>query len=31
MTMEPKGLFSLIELPHFIDYLDKINIRKKTR
>jgi hypothetical protein len=31
MPMEPKGLLSLIELPDFIDYLYKINSRKKTR
>lgn len=31
MPLEPKGLISLIELPDFIDYLYKINSRKKTR
>jgi hypothetical protein len=31
MPLEPKGLLSLIELPDFIDYLYKINSRKKTR
>jgi hypothetical protein len=31
MALEPKGLLSLIELPDFIDYLYKINSRKKTR
>jgi hypothetical protein len=31
MTLEPKGLLSLIELPDFIEYLYKINSRKKTR
>lgn len=31
MPLEPKGLLSLIELPDFIDYLCKINSRKKTR
>lgn len=31
MPLEPNGLLSLIELPEFIDYLYKINSRKKTR
>lgn len=31
MPLEPKGLLSLIELPDFIEYLYKINSRKKTR
>jgi hypothetical protein len=31
MPLEPKGLLPLIELPDFIDYLYKINSRKKTR
>lgn len=31
MPVEPKGLLSLIELPDFIEYLYKINSRKKTR
>jgi hypothetical protein len=31
MSLEPKGLLSLIELPDFIEYLYKINSRKKTR
>jgi len=30
MPLEPKGLLSLIELPDFIEYLYKINSRKKT-
>lgn len=31
LPLEPKGLLSLIELPDYIDYLYKINSRKKTR
>ncbi len=31
MPLEPVGLLSLFELPDFIDYLYKINSRKKTR
>lgn len=31
MPLEPKGLFSLMELQDFIEYLYKINSRKKTR
>jgi hypothetical protein len=31
MPLEPKGLLNLIELPDFIDYLYKINSRRKTR
>ena len=31
MPIEPVGLLPLIELPDFIDYLYKINSRKKTR
>ena len=31
MPLEPKGLLSLIDLPDFIEYLYKINSRKKTR
>ncbi|WP_395051799.1 hypothetical protein [Flavobacterium sp.] len=31
MALEPIGLLSLFELPDFIDYLYKINSRKKTR
>ncbi len=31
VPLEPKGLLSLIELPDYIDYLYKINSRKKTR
>lgn len=31
MPLEPIGLLSLLELPDFIDYLYKINSRKKTR
>ncbi len=31
MPLEPIGLLSLFELPDFIDYLYKINSRKKTR
>jgi hypothetical protein len=31
MSLEPKGLLSLIELPDYIEYLYKINSRKKTR
>ena len=31
MPLEPGGLLPLIELPDFIDYLYKINSRKKTR
>ena len=31
LPLEPNGLLSLIELPDYIDYLYKINSRKKTR
>ena len=31
LPFEPNGLLSLMELPDFIDYLYKINSRKKTR
>ena len=31
LPLEPKGLLPLIELPDYIDYLYKINSRKKTR
>lgn len=31
LPFEVSGLLSLIELPYFIDYLYKINLRKKTR
>jgi hypothetical protein len=31
LPLEPKGLLCIIELPEFIDYLYKINSRKKTR
>ncbi len=31
MPLEPKGLLPLMELPDFIEYLYKINSRKKTR
>lgn len=31
MPLEPIGLLTLVELPDFIDYLYKINSRKKTR
>lgn len=31
MPLEPVGLLPLIELPDFIEYLYKINSRKKTR
>jgi hypothetical protein len=31
IPLEPKGLLNLIELSDFIDYLSKINSRKKTR
>jgi len=31
MPLEPKGLLPLMELPDFIDYLYKINSRKKPR
>ena len=31
MPLEPKGLLPLMEVPDFIDYLYKINSRKKPR
>lgn len=31
MPLEPKSILSLMELPYFIEYLYKINSRKKTR
>lgn len=30
MPLEPKGLLNLIELPDYIDYLNKINSKRKT-